>query len=111
MSESRFELLPGTGFVGALARRPFFCGDFSLADIAVAPHVMAATFLGFSLDPAKHPRLTAWMAAGDGQAAFDPYQIQWRSDRLEWVVKNGFADWFADEVRAGRAFFPVAVAR
>lgn len=42
-----------------------------------------------------------------GDAGFDPFRVQWRSDRLEWVIKNGFADWFAEEVRAGRAFFPL----
>src|SRR5262245_18862221 len=31
----------------SLGETPFFCGSFSLADIAVAPHVVAATFLGF----------------------------------------------------------------
>jgi hypothetical protein len=36
--------------------------------------------------------------------------VQWRSDRLEWVMKNGFAGWFLDEMRAGRTFFPLAVA-
>jgi hypothetical protein len=45
------------------------------------------------------------------QPAFDPYRVQWRSDRLEWVMKNGFADWVMEEVRAGRAFFPLPVAR
>jgi hypothetical protein len=40
--------------------------------------------------------------------AFDPYRVQWRSDRLEWVMKHGFADWFVEEIRAARAFFPVA---
>jgi glutathione S-transferase len=112
-----------------LGDQPFFCGDFSLADIAVAPHLMAAVFLGFALDPATHPGLTRWMARiqdrpsvardnadvfgtlqklqSEGQAAFDPYRVQWRSDRLEWVMKNGFADWFAEEMRGGRAFFPL----
>ena len=41
--------------------------------------------------------------------AFDPYRVQWRSDRLEWVMKNGFAEWFAEERRNGRAFFPLAL--
>ena len=112
-----------------LGNRSFFCGDFSLADIAITPHLMAATFLGFPLDPAKHPGLTRWMERvqerpavardnadvmetlqrlqKEGRPAFDPYRVQWRSDRLEWVIKNGFADWFAEEIRAGRAFFPV----
>jgi glutathione S-transferase len=112
-----------------LGDRPFFCGDFSLADIAIVPHVMASAFLGFPLDPAKHPGVTRWMERvqerpsiaqdnadvlgtlqrlqEEGRPAFDPYRVQWRSDRLEWVMKNGFADWFAEETRAARVFFPL----
>jgi len=114
-----------------LGGRPFFCGDFSVADIAVAPHLMAAAFLGFPLDPTTHPGLVRWMenVQGrpavvrdnadvletlqrlqiEGQPGFDPLRVQWRSDRLEWVIKNGFADWFMEEMRAGRAFFPLPV--
>src|SRR5712692_6729577 len=44
----------------SLGERPFFCGSYSLADIAIAPHVMAATFLGFAVDPARHPSLARW---------------------------------------------------
>ena len=109
----------------------FFCGTYSIADVAVVPHVAAATFLGFGLDPARHPRLLAWQARvqerpavmrddadvfetlarlqSEQRPAFDPYRVQWRSDRLEWVVKNGFAPWFMEELNAGRAFFPLAV--
>jgi glutathione S-transferase len=116
-----------------LADGPFFCGEFSVADIAVAPHLMATAFLGFPLDASRHPKLARWMdrvqqrpsvvrdnadvmetlqrLQADRQPAFDPYRVQWRSDRLEWVVKNGFTDWFAGEMREGRAFFPVAVGR
>jgi glutathione S-transferase len=115
---------------GRLGDDAFFCGDFSVADMAIAPHVMAATFLGFPLDGARHPGMSRWMdrvqarpsvsrdnadvfetmqrLQAIGQPAFDPYRVQWRSDRLEWVMKNGFADWFAAEVRGGRAFFPLA---
>ena len=114
-----------------LGRGAFFCGEFSPADIAIAPHLMAAAFLGFPLDAVKQPALARWMERvqerpavardnadvmetlqrlqAEGQPAFDPYRVQWRSDRLEWVIKNGFADWFADEMRAGRAFFPVTL--
>jgi glutathione S-transferase/RNA polymerase-associated protein len=113
----------------ALGQKPFFCGEYSVADISVLPHVMAATFLGFPLDPARHGALGGWLERvqareavakdnadvfatlgrlqAEGQAAFDPYRVQWRGDRLEWVVKNGFADWLAEEMRTGRAFFPV----
>jgi hypothetical protein len=44
----------------------------------------------------------------EGRPAFDPYRVQWRSERLEWVIKHGFADWFMEEMRAGRTFFPLA---
>jgi glutathione S-transferase len=109
----------------------FFCGSFSIADIAVLPHLMAATFLGYPIDPATYPRLAAWVdrvqvrptimrdnmdvmetlqrLQAERKPAFDPFRVQWRSDRLEWVIKNGFFDWFADELRAGRAFFPVPI--
>jgi hypothetical protein len=43
----------------------------------------------------------------EGQPGSDPLLVQWRSDRLEWVMKNGFADWFVEEMRTGRAFFPL----
>jgi glutathione S-transferase len=114
---------------GRLGDRPFFCGDFSIADIAVAPHFMATAFLGFPVDASRHSRLARWLdrvqerpavvrdnadvletlqrLQADRQPGFDPYRVQWRSDRLEWVIKNGFAGWFAGEMQAGRAFFPL----
>lgn len=113
-----------------LGDRPYFCGEHSLADVAIAPHVMAASFLGFAPDPARHAGLGRWMdrvqerpaVARDNadvmatlqrlqeetRPAFDPWRVQWRSDRLEWVIKHGFADWFVEEMRGGRAFFPLA---
>jgi len=92
-----------------------------VADLTIVPHLMAAAFLGFPLDAAKQPVLTRWMERlqerpavardnadvvetlqplqAEGRPAFAPYRVQWRSDRLEWVIKSGFADWFADEMR------------
>lgn len=114
-----------------LAPEAFFCGFYSLADITVVPHVMAASFLGFALDPVRHPRLVGWLnrvqerpalvrdnadvlatlqrLQEEQRPAFDPYRVQWRSDRLEWVIKNGFVDWFVDEMKARRTFFPLTV--
>lgn len=114
-----------------LGNATFLCGDYSLADIAVLPHVMAASFLGFGVDPTRHPRLSAWLdrvqqrpavqrdnadvletlqrLQAEGRPPFDPYLVQWRSDRLEWVMKNGFTGWFFEEMRGGRTFFPLAV--
>lgn len=114
-----------------LGDQAFFCGSYSLADVAVVPHLMAAAFLGFPLDAHRHPRLATWFERvqqrpalmrdnqdvvetlqrlqAEQRPAFDPYRVQWRSDRLEWVMKNGFADWFVEEMRAGRTFFPLPV--
>jgi hypothetical protein len=33
---------------------------------------------------------------------------RWRSDRREWVIKNGCMQWFLEDVRLGRVFFPPA---
>jgi glutathione S-transferase len=114
-----------------LAGGTHLCGEYSVADIAVYPHVMAAAFLGFPVDPARQPGLGAWLGRmaerpavarddadvaetmtrlrQEGRQAFDPWRVQWRSDRLEWVMKNGFADWFHGEMEAGRVFFPLPV--
>jgi len=114
-----------------LRDRAYLAGDFSIADVAVIPHVTAATFLGFAPDPSRYARLAQWAdrvqqrpsvvrdnadvietlqrLQAEHKGAFDPYRVQWRSDRLEWVIKNGFADWFAEELHSGRAFFPLPV--
>jgi hypothetical protein len=90
---------------------------------------MATAFLGFPLDASRQPKLARWMdrvqqrpsvmrdngdvmetlqrLQAERRPAFDPYRVQWRSDRLEWVIKNGFVDWFVGEMKAGRAFFPL----
>jgi glutathione S-transferase len=113
-----------------LADGDYFAGKYSLADVAVLPHVIAASFLGFGLDSERHPRLVAWLGRvqerpavvrdnadvletltrlqEEKRQAFDPYRVQWRGDRLEWVIKNGFTAWFVDEMKAGRTFFPLA---
>ena len=114
-----------------LGAGPFFCESYSLADIGVVPHVMTATFLGFGLDAVRHPDLARWFELvqqrpalvrdnadvldtlqrlqSEGRQAFDPYRVQWRSERLEWVIKNGFTPWFLEEMRLGRTFFPLPV--
>jgi len=113
-----------------LGSQNYFCGEFSLADIAVYPHVVTAGFLGYAADSYEHRALLGWIERladrpsivrdsadvmetlqrlqAEKKPAFDPYRVQWRSDRLEWVMKNGFTDWFVEEARAGRVFYPLA---
>ncbi len=119
------------GVLERFLKDDFFCGAVSIADLAVVPHFLVATFLGFPVDAARHTRLARWLDTvqnrpavlrdnadvletlqrlqAEQRSAFDPYRVQWRSDRLEWVIKNGFAGWFTDEMSTGRAFFPLPI--
>ncbi len=107
-----------------LADREFLCGELSIADLALFPHLTAVRFLDVAFDGATHPRLLAWYkrlrqvdvcradlertqaflgAAGTLQR---PPAIVWRGDRIEWLLARGFADWFFAEMRAGRVAWP-----
>ena len=87
--------------------------------VAIPASVMVLDLLSYAWHRTNHRLPLLWrfhqVHHSDGTftvstgTGFDPYRVQWRSDRLEWVIKNGFADWFAEEVRAGRAFFPLSV--
>ena len=109
-----------------LGDRDWFCGDFSLADIALAPHLLTAAFMKHP-PGAEHPRLLAWlgrvrerdsvaratreMAAGyqaatqDDDSLFDPNRLHWRNDRIECLLRVGMGGWLLDELAADRAFF------
>ena len=108
-----------------LAGREWFLGAFSLVDVAVAPHVKTATFMGYPPGPA-HPGLDAWLARAskrpsirqatremaEGYAAaqtdpdtiFDPNRLHWRNDRIEFALRCGLGPWLLDELAADRAF-------
>ena len=45
-----------------LGERAYFCGECSVADYAVLPHVAALAYLGLPIDDAATPRLGAWLA-------------------------------------------------
>jgi glutathione S-transferase len=108
-----------------LAGREWFLGEFSLADIALAPHLRSAAFLGHPPGD-EHPALAAWlarasqrpslrqatreMAAGfaqsqsDPDTLFDPRRLHWRSDRIECALRCGLGPWLLEEFGGDRAF-------
>jgi glutathione S-transferase len=109
-----------------LAMRDFLCGDLSIADLALFPHLTAVRFLEIAFDGATHPRLLAWYkrlrqldvcradvertqtflrAAGTLQR---PPRIVWRGDRIEWLLARGFSEWFFTELRADHIAWPRA---
>lgn len=110
----------------SLGDEAFVCGELSIADLALFPHVSSLKPLGIPLD--GHPRVAGWnrrmrelpivrqdleyvrRAARekfvDGPSPYEAEQIVWRGDRLEWLLQSGFADWWYAEYRAGRAVVP-----
>lgn len=110
----------------ALQRRgPFICGVFSIADIALFPHLYAARRLDVGIQAQRFPRLTdwlkrmrelklvqddldrvrAWLACAD-QAHYEKDRIFWRGDRIEWLLAAGFHEWFFHEIECGRVLWP-----
>jgi glutathione S-transferase len=108
-----------------LQGRAFVCGDLSIADLALLPHLFAVRALGVSFSPERHPRLAAWVKrmrgieicradlertrtylASIGARNIERRKIFWRGDRIEWVLARGYHDWFVREIREGRVIWP-----
>ena len=104
--------------------RNFICGDFSIADIALFPHLTAVRLLGVSFSE-RYVRVAAWfkrmreidVCSADlartkayvdalSEHNIERQKIFWRGDRIEWILARGFHDWFIGEIKAGRATFP-----
>ena len=107
-----------------LAGRDWLVGEFSLADIALTPHLRAAAFMGYAPGPA-HPSLAAWLARGaerpslkramrelaqgyavsqQPDSVFDLNRLHWRDARIEFAVRVGLGPWLLSELEQDRAF-------
>lgn len=109
-----------------LATRDFLCGELSIAELALFPHLNSTRSLGVGHDPSRHVHLHAWfkriramgLFAADlertrrfladyaSAAAHERRKIFWRGDRLEWVLARGFHRWLAREIEEDRVLFP-----
>ncbi len=106
---------------------PYVCGELSIADLALFPHLTGVRLLGVSFSADRHPRLLAWYrhmraleicradvarvqtflaALSENRPAIQ--RIVWRGDRVEWALARGFHEWFFGEIRAGRVAWPRA---
>jgi glutathione S-transferase len=105
---------------------PFVCGIFSIADIALFPHLYAARRLEVGIPAERFPRLAewlkrmtelklvqddlervrAWLAAAAGDVHYEKEKIFWRGDRIEWLLAAGFHQWFFNEIESGRVLWP-----
>jgi glutathione S-transferase len=115
----------------ALGPSAFVCGDLSVADLALFPHVSSFKLLGVQLDPSRHSKVLQWnremrrlpvVAANleyvkrsalekfaPGKSPYEAEKIVWRGDRIEWLLAHGFVDWLRSELAAGRAVVPRSV--
>lgn len=109
----------------ALGDDGFLCGELSIADLALFPHLGSVRFLGVPFTAESHPKLHAWFdrvralpiceqdlartrkwmksVRAEGTKA---ERIFWRGDRIEWMLAHGFHEWFFGEIRANRASWP-----
>jgi glutathione S-transferase len=108
-----------------LAGRDYFLDSLSRADLAMAPHFGTAALLGLT-PGADTPQLAAWHARMQGRESirrmtkeavdslqhqpeepfFDNKRLQWRSDRIEGLLRAGLGPWLLEELAADRAFLP-----
>ena len=109
--------------------RDFLCGEVSIADIALFPHLQSLKVLGLGPERSTVPHVCAWLERmralpfvrrdldvvrrgvaekfhGREVSPYESERIVWRGDRLEWLFAHGFHDWWAGEWRAGRAIVP-----
>ncbi|MEM7021619.1 MAG: glutathione S-transferase family protein [Pseudomonadota bacterium] len=103
----------------------FLCGDLSIADMALFPHMTAVRMLRVSFTPKRHPKLSAWfkrmrqleICQADlarakayvdalGQKNIERRKIFWRGDRIEWLMARGYHDWFLNEITQQRVLWP-----
>ena len=108
-----------------LAAHEFVSGGFSIADIALFPHIASARAMEVDHSPTEHPNVARWfkqmrslpVCAADLQRAraymssmassgIEKQKIFWRGDRIEWILARGFHDWFDREIREGRVVWP-----
>ncbi len=108
-----------------LTDREFVSGPFSIADIALFPHLASAKAMEVEFSAQSHPNLTRWfkqmrtlpICAADSQRARDyvvhmkdrdleKKRIFWRGDRIEWVLARSFHPWFFKEINEGRVLWP-----
>ena len=127
LEAARADLAPIYDALNAeLDGQDWVCGELSIADIALFPHLSGTRMLRVSFDEAQHPNLLAWykrcrdtkIFAGDmartktflsdpgTMGTVERNKIFWRGDRIEWILARGYHDWFMKEITDGRVMWP-----
>lgn len=101
------------------------CGEFSIADIALFPHLSGTRTLQVPFDRSHHPHLYAWYKRCRAESIFatdlartqaylarapesdlEREKIFWRGDRIEWILARGYHEWFFKEIEEDRVLWP-----
>ena len=109
-----------------LEGKEFICGDLSIADIALFPHLASVKLLGLPFSQERHPNLYNWLKtmrslpicqsdvektkawlATINTRPLERHKIAWRGDRLEWMLAKGFHKWFYTQIEQGKVIWPV----
>jgi glutathione S-transferase len=107
-----------------LGEQPFVCGDLSVADFALFPHLMAAWHLELRCDPDRHSRVSAWLErmrshelcrADIGRvrkwwknrtsSKLETDKINWGTYRLELYLAQGFHERLIEDIRQNRVLW------
>lgn len=118
-----------------IGEQSFICGALSIADLALFPHLAAAWHLDLRCSSAHHPGVTAWVKrmrdvpvcrkdlervrawwakfrSGEATGSkLDRERVNWGTHRLEWLLANGHAEWFARQVQNDRVLWSVGPSR
>ncbi|UCF46953.1 MAG: glutathione S-transferase family protein [Myxococcales bacterium] len=101
------------------------CGELSIADIALFPHLSGTRLLQVPFEESRHPNLLEWYKRcravkifADDVARTKAYvaepaamdiereKIFWRGDRIEWILARGYHEWLVKEIEEGRVIWP-----
>lgn len=108
-----------------LGGQEFICGELSIADLALFPHMTAVKAMDVTFSKERHPNVARWyrqmrqlpICAADVRRAHhyvtrmrehdvERRRIFWRGDRIEWMLSRGFHDWFMREIAEDRVLWP-----
>jgi glutathione S-transferase len=108
-----------------LEGRDWVCGELSIADIALFPHLSGTRLLQVPFDESRYPNLLAWYKrcratkifaddlgrtkaylAEPASMDIEREKIFWRGDRIEWILARGYHEWFVKEIEEGRVLWP-----
>jgi glutathione S-transferase len=109
----------------ALQHGDFLCGELSIAEVSLFPHLAATRTLQVPFSGERHPKLVAWYKrlrnidifqadlersreamANIAALNLDTERIFWRGDRVEWLLARGYHQWFFNEIESGRVLWP-----